>query len=60
MLFSGTSCFSMQNQLNTEKAKTRIEMAEATNNLAKMRFNIGVEKAMQVDIQRDMEEAELR
>ena len=45
MLFSGTSCFSMQNQLNTEKAKTRIEMAEATNNLAKMRFNIGVEQA---------------
>ena len=44
----------------TEKAKSRIEMAEATNNLAKMRFNIGVEKAMQVDIARDMEEAELR
>ena len=36
----------------TEKAKSRIEMAEATNNLAKMRFNIEVEKAMQVDIAR--------
>ena len=35
-----------------EKAKTRTEMAEATNNLAKMRFNIEVEKAMQVDIAR--------
>ena len=43
-----------------EKAKTRIEMAEATNNLAKMRFDIGVEKAMQVDIQRKMEEVELQ
>ena len=44
----------------TEKAKKRIDAAEATNNLAKMRFNIGVEQAKQKDIQRDMEEVELR
>ena len=60
MLFSGTSCFSMQNQMLTEKAQMRIEMAEATNNLAKMRFNIGVEQAKQKDIAREMDEVELR
>ena len=60
MLFSGTSCFSMQNQMISEKTKTRIEMAEATNNLAKMRFNIGVEQAKQKDIAREMDEVELR
>ena len=35
-------------------------MAEATNNLAKMRFNIGVEQAKQKDIAREMDEVELR
>ena len=44
----------------TEKAQMRIEMAEATNNLAKMRFNIGVEQAKQKDIAREMDEVELR
>ena len=50
----------MQNQMLTEKAQMRIEMAEATNNLAKMRFNIGVEQAKQKDIAREMDEVELR
>ena len=50
----------MQNQMISEKTKTRIEMAEATNNLAKMRFNIGVEQAKQKDIAREMDEVELR
>ena len=49
----------MQNQLNAEKTKSRVEMAQATNDLAKMRFNIGVEKARKVEVQRDMEEIEL-
>ena len=38
----------------------RIERADATNNMAKMRFNSNLERAKQSDIEKQIEEKELR
>ena len=51
MLFSGTGGFLAQKLLHEKKDMTRKECADATNQFAKMRFNIGLEKAKRTELE---------
>ncbi len=56
MLFSGTGAFSMQQRMAIEKDAGKRERIEATNQLARMRLNIHIEKAKRTDLEKQIEE----
>ena len=56
MIFSGTSGFSLQKRLNDHLDKPRNTIKDQTNQLAKMNFNINIEKAKKDDLEKQLEE----
>ena len=60
MLFSGSSAFPWQKQLITDREQPRNECVQAANQLARLRFNIGLEKAKRAEMLIKIEETELR
>ena len=56
MIFSGTSGFSLQKRLNDHLDKPRNTFKDQTNQLAKMNFNINIEKAKKDDLEKQLEE----
>ena len=59
MIFSGTSGFSLQKRLADHLDQPRNTCKEQTNHLAKMNFNINMEKAKRSDLIKDIEEREI-
>lgn len=59
MLITGTGSFLAQKQLQHEKDTKRRENADTTNQFAKMRFNISLEKAKQAEIEKQLEEKDI-
>ena len=60
MIFSGTSGFSLQKRLADQLTQKRRGMADTMGVLAKMRFNINIEKAKRNEMEKKIEEEELR
>ena len=60
MIFSGTSGFSLQKRLNDQADQPRNTKKDATNQLAKMTFNINIEKAKRSELETEIAEQELR
>ena len=60
MIFTGTSGFSLQKRYADQRNKPLREAAEATNQLARMRFNIGIEKNKKLELEKLIEEQEIR
>jgi len=58
-LFSGTGTFVTQKRLTDKKEQPRRERLQAANALAKLRFNIGLEKAKRTEILKQIEEQEV-
>ena len=59
MLFSGTGNFLAQKMHYESKDNCRRENADATNQFAKMRFNISLEKAKKAELEKLLEERQL-
>lgn len=58
-LFSGTGTFAVQKRFTEERDMPRKERLQAANTLAKLRFNIGLEKAKKTEILKQIEEQEV-
>ena len=56
MIFSGSSGFNAQMKLIQKKNMSLRTNAEAANQIAKMRFNIGIEKARKSELERQIDE----
>ena len=59
MLFTGTGNFLAQKHFLEQKDMGRRENADATNQFAKMRFNISLERAKKAELEKLIEEREL-
>ena len=59
MLYTGTSGFALQKQLSDQINGPRFQKMEFTTQLAKTRFDIGVEKAKQNELVKQLEEKEI-
>ena len=56
MLFSGMSSFGAKRVVQDEKVLIRKDNANATNELAKIRFNINLERTKRAEMEKEIEE----